>query len=88
MVIAILGFFLDRSYAFAPPPALIIPLPLVNKFPNKLAPNVPNNMLKNPPFFFFTSCSIVLPTPFNKMPDFSKALFSLYRSCLHPRSLI
>ena len=51
MVIAILGFFIAPSPALIiPSPALIIPLPPVNKFPNKLAPNVPNNMLKNPPF--------------------------------------
>ena len=37
-----------------PEPALIIPFP-ANKFPNKLAPKVPNKMLKDPPFcsFFF-----------------------------------
>ena len=32
-----------------PKPALSIPFP-VNKFPNKLATGVPNNVLKNPPF--------------------------------------
>ena len=75
MVIAILVFFLIPSPALIiPSPALIIPLPPVNKFPNKLAPNVPNNMLKNPPFCSFTSFSIVLPTPLNnnlpkKPPD-------------------
>ena len=72
MVIAILGFFLALSLItlpspalIIPSPALIIPLPPVNKFPNKPAPSVPNNMLKNPPFCSFTSFSIVLPTPLN-----------------------
>ena len=37
-----------------PYPALIIPLP-VSIFPNKLAPNVPNNILRNPPFCSFAS---------------------------------
>ena len=55
MVIAILDFFLTPSSALIiPSPALIIPLPPVNKFPNKLAPSVPNNVLKNPPFCSFT----------------------------------
>ena len=44
-----------------PSPALIIPSPLVllttlpfplNKLPNKLAPNVPSNILKNPLYSF------------------------------------
>ena len=35
-----------------PSPALIIPFPPVNKLANKLAPNVPSNILKNPPLFF------------------------------------
>ena len=35
-----------------PSPALIIPFP-DNKLPNKLAPNVPSNILKNPFFFLF-----------------------------------
>ena len=37
-----------------PSPALIIPFPPVNKLPNKVAPKVPSNMLKNPPL-----CSLV-----------------------------
>ena len=37
-----------------PSPALIIAFPPVNKFPNKLAPNVSSNILKNSPF-----CSLV-----------------------------
>ena len=36
-----------------PSPSLITPLS-ANIFPNRLAPNVPNNILRNPPFCFFT----------------------------------
>ena len=32
-----------------PSPALTIPFPPVNKFPNKLALNIPSNILKNLP---------------------------------------
>ena len=46
--------FLTPSPALiTPSPARTIPFPPVNKFPNKLAPNVPSNILKNPPL-----CSI------------------------------
>ena len=34
-----------------PEPGLPFPFP-DNKFPNKLAPKVPNKILKNPPFVF------------------------------------
>ena len=37
-----------------PPPAIFIPLP-ANIFPDKLVPNVPNNMLRDPPFCYLTS---------------------------------
>ena len=51
------GFFLLPSPALTipspdltiPSSALIIPFPPVNKFPNKLAPKEPSNILKNPP---------------------------------------
>ena len=42
-------------------PALIVPLPAliltlhVNRFPKKLALNVPNKILRNPPFCSFAS---------------------------------
>ena len=55
-----------------PEPALTIPFP-VNKLPNKLAPSVPNNILKNPPFCSFVSFSIVLVTSFNKILESSRA---------------
>ena len=35
-------------------------------FPNKLAPKVTNNILKNPPYCSFVSFSIALVIPFNK----------------------
>ena len=41
-----------------PSPAHIIPFPPVNKFPNKLAPNVPSNILKNHPLCSLVSFSI------------------------------
>ena len=81
MVIVNLGcFFLLPSPALTipsplallatlPSPALIIPFPPVNKFPNKLAPNVPSNVLKNPPLCSLVSFSIVLVTPFNKISE-------------------
>ena len=76
-----LGVFLLPSPALTipspartiPSPALIIPFPPVNKLPNKLAPNVPSNILKNPPISSLISFSIVLVTPFNKMSEFSNA---------------
>ena len=41
-----------------PSPALIVLLP-VNRFPNNLAPNIPNNVQRNPPFCYFASFLIV-----------------------------
>ena len=46
-----------------PSPALFVPLP-VNKFLNKLAPNIPNSTPRNPPFCYFASFLIVSLTPF------------------------
>ena len=74
-VIANLGSFLlplPSPARTIPSPALIIPFP-VNKLPNKLVPNVPSNILKNPPLCSLDSFSIVLLTPFNKIPEFSNA---------------
>ena len=78
MVIVNSGSFLLPSPAFTipspalaiPSPVLIIPFPPVNKFPNKLAPNLPSNILKNPLLYSLVSFSIVLVTPFNKIPEF------------------
>ena len=49
-----------------PLPALAIPFP-VYKFPNKLAPKILNNILKNPPLCSFVSLLIDLVTPFSKI---------------------
>ena len=38
---------------------------LVNRFPNKLAPNVPNNIVRNPHF-----CSFASLTSFINKPDY------------------
>ena len=66
-------------------PALTIPFPFLfqeptltipfraNKFSTKLAPKVPNNMLKNPPFYSFVSFLIVSVTPFCKIIESSRA---------------
>ena len=56
-----------------PSPALITPLP-ANIFPNKLAPSVPSNILRNPPFYFFASFLVVSLTPFNNTPESSRDL--------------
>ena len=56
-----------------PLPALIVPLP-VNKFPNKPALKVPNNIPRNPPFRSFASFLIVSLTSFINKPDSSSDL--------------
>ena len=93
MVTANLGIFLLPSPALTipspartiPSPALIIPFPTINKLPNKLAPNVPSNILKNPPLCSLVLFSIVLVAPFNKIPEFSNAsiifIISFISSC-------
>ena len=53
--------------------ALITPLP-VNRLPNNLAPNVPNEIPKNPPFSSFASFLIVLLTRLINKPDSLKDL--------------
>ena len=55
-VIVNLGcFLLPLPARTIPSPALIIPFPPVNKLPNKLAPKVPSNILKNPPLCYLVS---------------------------------
>ena len=54
-------------------PALIVPLP-VKRFPNKLAPEVPDNVLRNRPFCYFASFLIVSLTPFINNSDSSRDL--------------
>ena len=46
----------------------------VKRFPNKLAPKVPNNIPRNPPFCYFASLLIVSLTSFNNNPDSSRDL--------------
>ena len=53
-----------------PSPALIVPL-AVDRFPNKLALNMSNNIPRNLPFGSFASFSIVSLTPFTNKPHFS-----------------
>ena len=56
-----------------PSPGLITPLP-GNIFSNKLAPNVPNNIPRNPPFCLFASVLIVSLTPFIEKPNYLRGL--------------
>ena len=54
-----LFFFNPCPVLYVPCPVLHNPFP-VNKLPNHDTPNVPNNVLKNPPFCSFVSFLIVL----------------------------
>ena len=65
-----------------PSPALIFPLP-ANIFPNKPAPNVPNNILRNIPFSSFASFLIISLTPFINKPDSSRDLIFLMISFVY-----
>ena len=56
-----------------PSPVLITPLP-DNRFPNRLAPNATNNILRNPPFCSLASFLIVSLTSSNNNPEFSRDL--------------
>ena len=44
----------------------------VNRFPTNLAPNVPNNVLKSPPFCYFASFLIIWLKLFINKSDFSR----------------
>ena len=59
--------------AVAPLPALIVPLP-INRFHNKLAPKVPVNIPRNPPFYHFGSFLVISLTSFINKTDFSRDL--------------
>ena len=59
------------SVLVVPLPTLIVPLPF-DRFPNKLAPNVPTNILGNLWFCCFTSFLIVLLMSFIDKPDSSR----------------
>ena len=45
-----------------------------NRFPNKLGPKVPDNIVRNPPFCSFTSFLVVLPASFVRKADSSRDL--------------
>ena len=53
----------------------------VKRFPNKLRPNVPNNILRNPPLCFFTSFWTVSVTSSNNKPKSSRDFTILIMSC-------
>ena len=84
----------EKSILFPSPvltvssPALYIPLPFlftlfpVRRFPNKLAPSVPNNVLRNPPFCSFTSFLTDSVTPVNNNPESSRDFTILIRSSM------
>ena len=59
-----------------------------NRFPNKLAPNVPNNMLKNSPFCSFASFLIASLTPFIHKPDSSRHLIIFITSFISSLKII
>ena len=59
-----------------PSPVHTVPFPdnfFVNRSPSMLAPKVPNNMLKNSPFYSLVSFLIVFVTPFSNILQSSKA---------------
>ena len=86
--IEFLLFFLAPTPLVAPSPARTIPIPPDNKFPNKLAPRVPKSILRNLPFCSLDSFSIVLLTPFNKIPQFSNASIIFIISFMSSFSII
>ena len=71
---------------FNPYPVLYTPFPVlynhfpVNKFPSNDAPNVPNNILKNPPSCFLILFVIALLVRFNNIPCSSNAITILIKS--------
>ena len=70
-----------------PFPSLIVPLP-VYKFPNKLAPKVPNSIPRNPFFLFYSFILIVLLTPFINKLDSSSDLTIFIISFIFPYEII
>ena len=68
-------------------PALFIPVP-ANIFPTKLAPNVPYNILRNPPFCSFALFSFFSLTPYNNKPESSRDLTILIMSSISSFDII
>ena len=56
-----------------PLPGVTVPVP-VNRFPNKLTPDVPDNMPRNPRFCTIASFLILSLMLFINKPDFSRDL--------------
>ena len=70
-----------------PSPVLITLLP-ANVFPNRLAPNVPNNILRNPPLCSLASILIVSLIPSNSIPESSRDLTIFKMSPFHYLKLL
>ena len=71
-----------------PSPDTIVCLP-ANRFLNKPASNVPNNIPRNPPFCLFAAFLIVSLTAFiNKLVSSSDLTFSYYHSFIHQNLLM
>ena len=64
-----------------PSPVLLIALP-AKILPNKLAHNVPYNIIINPPLCFLASFLIVSLSPFNNEPESSRDLTILIMSSI------
>ena len=60
----------------------------VDRFPNKQAPKVPYNILRNPPFCSFASFLIASSTPIISKPDSSRDLTTLMISILSSFKII
>ena len=72
-----------------PRPCLFTIAPFPAKvFPNKLAPNVMSNILRNPPFCSFALFWIVSLTPFNNKPESSRDLTILIMSFVSSLDII
>ena len=88
------SFFISRtrsynsfSFFLFPEAALTIPFPAY-KFPKKLAPKVPNNILKNLPFCSFDSFLIVLVTPFSEILESSRVWIIFFMSFISSFEII
>ena len=53
-----------------------------NRFPDKLVPNITDNMLRNPPFYSFASFSFVSLTPYFNKSDSPRDLTICMISCI------